>query len=628
MAYAEILNDKTISIQTQWTEKELIKQVPGVAWNSREKIWTVPLSWGSCITLRGIFLDQFNVGPKLTKWSWDKFNSHVKPLMNLRMQVDSALEKMDARLYGFQNTGSHFLIQAGDALLGDEMGTGKTIQALAALRPQGSAALPALFISPNSVKKNWATEAKVWYPEAKSYVITGSAANKRKILAQAKNDPNALVIINIESMRMFSRLSAYGSIRLVRCKGCDPAKQGDLRAGSPIPISSCEMHTRELNTFGFRSVILDEAHCIANPKAKQTRAVWAVMHGPTVTANRWAMTGTMIANSPADLWSIMHAIAPYDYPSGRTKWIDRYCLTSWNSYGGVDVVGVRPDTREEFYKILDPHFRRMPASLVLDQLPPRVRMQRYVEMSPKQAKAYTEIQQNLITRMDDGTLMITADNLHAHTRLLQFSSSYSSVEWIPAPTETNPDHIKMKVTLTDPSPKIDEFMQILEDLPNEQICAAAESRQLIDLTAKRLQEAKIEYSIITGNVNELERDYMMKEFQSGKRRVMLFTMAAGGVGLTMTAASTIVFLQRSWSMIHNIQSEKRVHRIGSERHKVVKVIDLIAAGTVEETDQIPRLYEKLYRLEEIARDRQTIAENGGDTTYLDEQESHIINSYV
>jgi SNF2 family DNA or RNA helicase len=69
----------------------------------------------------------------------------------------------------------------------------------------------------------------------------------------------------------------------------------------------------------------------------------------------------------------------------------------------------------------------------------------------------------------------------------------------------------------------------------------------------------------------------------------------------MTAADTILFLQRSWSLIQNLQMEDRVHRIGSEIHEAIHVIDVITEGTIEE-DQIVRVQAKLARLEEVRRD--------------------------
>jgi len=93
----------------------------------------------------------------------------------------------------------------------------------------------------------------------------------------------------------------------------------------------------------------------------------------------------------------------------------------------------------------------------------------------------------------------------------------------------------------------------------------------------------------------------------------------------MTAADTMIRLQRAWSMIDNKQGEDRIHRIGSERHESINIIDIITAGTVEET-QLLRLYAKTRRLEEITRDRARLLAIGASIAHLDEEESKIISA--
>jgi SNF2 family DNA or RNA helicase len=612
MPHAEIDGDR-ILVDTIWHEKELIKQVPGSHWVAELKMWEVPLAWGSCIILRGVFGPSLTVGEQLNKWAFGEIANRVGPATALRKMTEPMTDSwlLDG-LYPFQRAGVNFLDVAGDALLGDDMGTGKTVQALRALElSDDNLGLPALVICPNSVKATWSREAARWFPEAHVYVLAGSSTVKMKILKEAEHDPLALVVINIEGARGLSRLAPYGSIRLRRCRDC--STQGD--AG--LKPAQCEVHPKLLNTIPFRTVIVDEAHRIKDPQSKQTRACWAIMHGPTVR-RRWALTGTPLANHPGDLWSIMHGVNRQDFPT-KSKFTDRYCLMAWNAYGAMDVVGINPEHRDEFFKILDPRFRRMPKSLVLAQLPPKIRSQRLVEMSPKQAAAYKDIEEGFLTRLTDGGLLVAPNNLAAQVRLLQLSSSYCQVE------KVDPDDItSWKVTLCEPSPKVDELELIMEELGDEPLVVAAESRQLIYLASARLTKNHVPHGLITGLQNTFERERALEAFQSGRTRVLLFTVKAGGTGLTMTRASTIVFLQRSWSMIDNMQAEDRVHRIGSEHHATINVIDVVTRDTVEDRVQIPRLYEKFERLQEILRDRETLAAAGRDTTTLDAEQDRIL----
>lgn len=605
---------------TLWMDKPLITQIPGKQW--KDGRWSLPLSWAACIQMRAIFGDRLKVGAGLGVWSRAE-----------KTRRDAALALRDARepaqgylpvnahdevLYPFQIPGADFLVQAQHALLGDEMGSGKTLQTLAAMRrvdmvlpEHGGGAYPALVVCPNSTKRNWAREIAKWLPEANAVVIDGSAAKRRKQLAEAVDVPNAVIIMNIESVRLHSRLSAYGSVRLKKCAECDK-----VGGNAELTPAKCESHDKELNAIPFKICVLDEAHRVKDPRALQTRAIWRVFHSESVQY-RWALTGTPVANHPGDVWSILHTIAPDEFPR-KSAFIDRYALVEFNAFGGMSIVGLNPETRDEFLSLLDARMRRMLKALVLDQLPAKTRVVRHVEMSPKQAKAYKEVADEYVLTTESGDKLVMNGNLPAATRLLQLSSAMCDIDKGEVPEDMG----SWKVTLTDPSSKIDELMRIIEDNPDKPLAIAAEHRQLINLAANRLTAAGIEYGLVTGGVTGEQRDETIEAFQSGKLKYILFTYKAGGVGLNMTAADTLVRLQRSWSLIDNMQGEDRVHRIGSEVHDAVTIIDIITADTIEET-QVAKLYEKLTRLEEIVRDREQLTAAGKSTAHLDAEAARI-----
>lgn len=481
--------------------------------------------------------------------------------------------------------------------------------------------LPALVIAPNSVKHHWAREAATWLPEATPYVVDGTAAQRRKILRAAASDPTALVVINIESVRLFTRLAPFGSVRLVRCRDCDP-----VRGDEEIKTSRCEVHHKELNDVEFQTVVLDEAHRVKDPRAKQTRAIWYVMHSASVRY-RWALTGTPIANHPGDLWSIMHAVAPEDFPT-KSSFTERFCLMSWNAFGGMDVVGIRPDTREELFKLLDPRFRRMLKAVVLPQLPPKVRDVRYVEMSSAQAKMYRELESGLKTRLADGQLLVASNQLVAKTRLMQFATASVTVD------KVDPDDVtSWQVTLREPSPKLDELEEVLVELgvtsplfTGPPVLIAAEHLDVIALIGARLAKLGLRHATITGEVAPIDRQRALDALNAGTIRALVFTGKAGGVGLNMSAADTLINVQRSWSLVDEKQKEDRNHRVGSEIHDSVRIIDFITKGTVEE-DQVTRLQEKLLRLDEVTRDRAALlaANPNADVSLLDREEERILN---
>jgi SNF2 family DNA or RNA helicase len=615
-----------ITVATVWSEKDLIRSVSGAGY--RDGAWRVPATWASLVTLRGVFKETLTLGETLVSWAWELRRARVDPALEVRALLEwPVTENLNEHLYPFQRAGVEFMLRAGSGLIGDEMGTGKSIQLLSMLRARlhrGEPALPALIICPNSVKRHWVREIDRWLPGVTAYNVEGGAVQRRKVLKSALHDPTAVVIINIESVRLFTRLAPYGAIKLKRCRQCDK-HHGD----EGLTAARCDVHHKELNDFEFRTVALDEAHRVKEPKSQQTRAIWHVMHQASVRY-RWALTGTPIANHPGDLWSVMHAVAPDDFPT-RSQFIERYCLSGWNAYGALQIVGIRPDTRDELFKLLDPRFRRMLKAVVLPQLPPKVRQTRYVDMSTAQARMYGELDKSLITRLPDGELLIAPTQLAAQVRLMQVASTSVKI------TKPDPDRMETwSVTLVEPSTKLDALEEVLDergvlahDYAGPAVLIAAEFRQLIDLAARRLDKLGIHYALITGDVSPHDRERALDALRARSIRALLFTNKAGGVGLDMSASDTLINLQRSWSLVDESQKENRNHRIGSEMHECVNIIDIVMKGTVEEV-QVTRLHEKLERLDEITRDRAALlrANVNADTTDLDALEALILNTPI
>ncbi len=564
--------------------KDLMNTIPGARWSHKQNSWHLPLGWSGCLALRSTFRDNLEIGSSLGAWATNEVSTRIQPSMHLRTALDA---EGSPALYGYQRAGVAFLSTARRALCADEMGTGKTRQALMALQQlymQGTNPFPTLIVAPNSTKISWKREAETVWPGLEVIVVKGSAAQRRKQL----ETPAHIYVMNWESVRGHSRLAPYGSVSLKRCTECggqDPR----------ITIPKCEVHPRELNELTFNSVICDEAHRMKDPKAKQTRAVWAATGDADI---RIALTGTPIASTPDDLWTILHWISPEEWPS-RSRYVERMLDVSYNAFGAPTVIGVKPHMQEEFFATLDPRMRRMPKAVVLKHLPPVMTERRDVEMTPKQKKAYNQMVDQMVAELDDDQVLVTTSPLVRVTRLLQFASSYAELEheW-----NEKKEEYDTRVRLIDPSCKINAFMEDLDDFGDDQIVVFGVSRQLIEMLSEKLTKNKIDHGLITGAQNADERQEYMDEFQAGKLKIMLCTIAAGGTGITLTKARVAVFLQRSWSMIDNIQAEARIHRIGSEMHDSVVIVDYVTAGTIEET-VIGAVEQKSTRLEEILRDR-------------------------
>ena len=580
---AELDADKKhILLTTDWRYKELCKSLPGASWSPKDQVWRAPLSWTTCLALRSTFRDGLTVGPALTEWATNELNTRINP-SNAFRELESA--DGDEDLFPHQRAGVQFLKTARRALLADEPGLGKTAQAIRALKAiqdSGEEVFPILIVCPNTLKKNWAREFARWWPGVKTQVIKGTSTQRKKQFESGAD----IYIINWESLRSHSRLSGYGSIALVHCKPC-----GGLNEA--VTETRCEVHPRELNNIDFKAVVADEIHRSKDPKSKQSRALWSATGNAQI---RFALTGTPIANNVVDLWSILHWLSPQDWPS-KTKWIDRMIDIMLNAVGGMMVIGVKPMMQDEFYKSVNPVMRRMLKKVVLPHLPPIVNERRDIEMSPKQKKAYEQMRDTMIAELESGDALTAPSILTQTTRLLQFASSYADM----TVDETTGE---IKTVLTEPSCKVDSLMDDISngDFGDDSVAVCAVSRQLIEILSAAMTKAKIPHGLITGAQTEDERQKAVDDFQEGRIKWILFTAQAGGVGITLTTARRLVMLQRPWSLVDHKQALDRVHRIGSEIHDSILIMDYVTEGTIEER-VLQVLETKSDNFEQIVRDK-------------------------
>lgn len=593
---------KNIVIHAEFRYKELCKSLPGATWKGKENAWNMPVSWSGCLALRSTFRDDLVIGDRLSEWAVHERVSRIDPATFLREQLD--FEGANEDLYGHQRAGVEFLATARQALLADEPGLGKTAQAIRALKrlhDKGEPVFPAMIVCPNTLKKNWAIEFEKWWPGVNVQVITGTAIQRRKqfqpFLEPSDDEPQPdVIVMNWESLRSHSRLAPYGSTALKKCQ-----EHGGL--DSDVKASQCEVHTRELNMIDFKAVIADEIHRSKDPKSKQTRALWAATGNAEF---RFALTGTPISADVVDLWAILHWLQPDEWPS-KTKWIDRMVDVMLNAFGGMMVQGIKPEMQDEFYKALYPRMRRMLKKVVLPWLPEVVIERRDVEMSPKQKKAYKQMQDNMIAELEGGEILTAPSILSQMGRLTQFALSNATMS-------TDPDTGEVEVTLVEPSSKVDALVSDIKsgDFGEDSVAVTAVSRQLIDMLSARLTKEKIDHGLIVGGMDPDARQKAIEDFQSGKTKWILFTAQAGGVGVTLTTARQLVRLQRPWSLVDDKQVMDRVHRIGSEIHDSILIKDYFTENTVEER-VLEVLHKKGGNFEEIVRDQEQILNMLKDT---------------
>jgi len=590
-----------------------IRGVAGATYDKKSDRWRIPLTWTSCVALYLEFGDEFEVDSALNDWGMKERELRVGPAEELRDKLsldglittfktdpsteiaitalefaDSVQKDLSLTFHDYQVAGAAFLAVVERGMLLDQLGVGKTAQAIAALQVMqavGKNPYPALIVCPASVKQVWVDEFAKWNPDLTVVNVKGEIGSRRLAL----ETPAHIYVMSYAVIGKHAATKHYpGSParrKCVACGGFDPA----------VTHAQCQVHPKELNAMPFRTVLADEAHRLINPRTQWTQALWSVSDE---VPYRFALTGTPIQDNLEDFWALLRFVAPLEFPA-KNAFLDRYAEMGFSPWGVREVLGIKPAHALELAAITKPFYRRTLKAAVLSFLPPVFTERRVIGMTGAQGKAYRDMVKTMVADLEDTTgTVIAASPLTRATRLMQFASSYAEVIVEPDGSE--------KVKLHEPSNKIAAFFDDIPEYESEAagVIVFAQSAQLIELLSAKMTLHGIKHYKITGAVSEGDRADAIRGFQAGDAKYILLT-SAGGAGVTLTAADTMVFLQRASSSTVMDQALGRVHRIGSERHDSVRIIHYLSEGTIE-SKQLEALAAKHGRMEEIFNDREQL----------------------
>lgn len=526
-----------------------------------------PASWSAAIQLARTFGPSWVAGPALTAWLQAQVLARTAPPTELLVTPPPGLVPRE-----YQTAGAAMIGAVGSALLFDDQGTGKTVTTVLGLVERaaaGHAVLPVLVIAPSAVVDSWVEHVRRWAPGWRAIAWRGAPARRRKLAGLAD-----------------IYVTSYGTARM------------DAADANP--------RHNPLVALGVRTVISDEVHKIKAQGSEQSRAVRRLAGKAQQFVG---LSGTPITHHPGDLWPALYALDPLAYPS-RERWIGRYCLTLSGDYAS-EVLGLDPTAEPEFRQTLLGQYRRVSKADVLQELPPKVYSVRQVEIPERYREAYDAMEGDMLAELPDGGEMTAFGVLAQMTRLSQLASAAADVtntiEIVDGPDGTPIERPHQTVKLRMPSWKVDELLAILDERPGQQTVTFAPSAQLMRLAGEAARTAGYRVGYVIGGQTAKDRTAQVDAFQRGELDVMCVTTGAGGVGLTLTAASTVVFLQRPWSLVEALQSEDRCHRIGSEIHDSIEVIDVVAAKTIESrVRQV--LVERAGQLSDLVQDPRIVAE--------------------
>jgi SNF2 family DNA or RNA helicase len=447
-------------------------------------------------------------------------------------------------LFEFQKEDVDKLHEQKSALIANEMGTGKTYEAIARdlrLRAEGKINGPTLVIAPLSVLPSWRTHFRNL-----SRLSVYAVDNKRRD----------------QSFRLFRRLN--GDVLLIHWEGV--RLMGDL-----------------LKEVEWGHIIADECHRVQNRHTRWVQALKSLK-----SEYKTGLSGTPITNTPDKMWSVLNWLHPTGTGEDKTRgyytsyWAFRgkFCeQADVRGPGGktIKVVGA-PKNTDLLHEMVDPYFVRHlkkgkccehHPDGVLSELPDKVYSQLWVDLLPQQRRAYDDMRRDMVAWVGKHEHEPLAASIVVAQlmRLQQFACAFAEFDE------------QGKMHLSEPSSKIDALMQLLDDNPDEQFVVFSQFASLIRMLNERLKKKGISGVTITGDVPGKLRGGLVDKFQSGEKRCFTGTIAAGGEGITLTAASTVAFLDRSWNPAMNSQAEDRLHRIGQK--DTVNVIDIMATNTVD-----------------------------------------------
>ena len=404
-------------------------------------------------------------------------------------------------------------------ILADEMGLGKTLQILTWInwrKKQGGTMPPVLVICPSSLVFNWMEEANRWTPGLRTLPLEGSHRAKH--------------------------FKEIGSHDLV--------------------ITSYALIRRDADQYRqhvFEAVILDEAQHIKNRATQNAQSV------KSIKANhRLVLTGTPMENSVMDLWSIFDFLMP-GYLGSARDFKDRYetPITQQNTLPVLDRLKRR----------IGPFLLRRTKTEVRPDLPERIEQVTYCDLSKEQRSIYQQVMERGRAKL----LEIAGQKQASGKARMMVLSSILRMRQICCDARLL-DIEKDK--LKEPSSKLDLFTELLDEALDggHRILVFSQFVKMLSILRETLEAREVDYCYLDGGTTQ--RGKVVQRFQNSQIPVFLISLKAGGTGLNLTGADTVVHFDPWWNPAIEAQATARAHRIGQTQ--TVTSYKLVARDTIEE----------------------------------------------
>ncbi|OLY80671.1 TATA-binding protein-associated factor MOT1 [Smittium mucronatum] len=524
--------------------------------------------------------------------------------------------KINATLRKYQQDGINWLSFLNKyrlhGILCDDMGLGKTLQTICIIasdhytrkmdfekslgRNSDSVHLPSIVVCPPTLLAHWEEEI-IKYVDCLKPIIYGGAPSERRSLIRKIKDYDVVII-------------SYDVLR------------------NDIDYFSC---------INYNYCVLDEGHVIKNSRAKLTLAVKQIQ-----ARNRLILSGTPVQNNVLELWSLFDYLMP-GFLGQERQFNEQYSKPILASRDPRLAPHVQARAQAESQKALEslhkqvlPFLLRRMKEDVLSDLPPKIIQDRYCYLSDVQLELIEEIKKNVSSKfLSDSTDMSLSDTKESKTGMHVFQALQYMRRLCNHPalvlTPANPLYKSITARLESEgrsihdlsvAPKLQTLGQILTecgigsngtfgaDYLNDLSCkngsnssiqpdsldfssnisashralVFCQHREMIDCIQRDLFKKtmpNVSYLRLDGNVDARNRQAMVNKFNSDPSiDVLLLTTHVGGLGLNLTGADTVIFVEHDWNPMMDLQAMDRAHRLGQT--KVVNVYRLITKNTLEE----------------------------------------------
>lgn len=435
-----------------------------------------------------------------------------------------------------------------NGILADEMGLGKTIQTISLLtyiveKKKNNG--PFLIVAPLSTISNWIHEFDKWSPYLKVIVYKGSPAERKSLAYQMRNEKDSFnVLITTYEYIMKDKLS--------------------------------------LNKVIWQYIIVDEGHRMKNSKSKFTQTLGTQFN----SVCRLLLTGTPLQNNLSELWALLNFILPKIFNSCEDfeKWFNQPFS---NKLGGNSADRQNFDLNEEeqlliinrLHQVLRPFLLRREKTQVEKELPSKVEHVIKIELSAWQKIVYKQISKNGLLARDPSTGKIGSRALiNAMMQLRKICNHpYLFLE------KDNPLYYNSTDIIYKSSGKFELLDRIIPKLIryNHKILIFSQMTQLMDILDMYLNYRGWIHLRLDGNTKSEDRCEQMRLFNEPDSPFFIFVLStrAGGLGLNLQAADTVIIFDSDWNPQMDLQAQDRAHRIGQRNE--VRVLRLITNTKIE-----------------------------------------------